>query len=35
MKSELMKVLDGFSVEEAYYAAGEAIPHFCYCFIGT
>ncbi|RAM62886.1 hypothetical protein DS66_06320 [Mesotoga sp. SC_3PWM13N19] len=28
MKSELMKVLDGFSVEEAYYAAGEAIPTF-------
>ena len=28
MKSELMKVLDDFSVEEAYYAAGEAIPTF-------
>ncbi|HCO69735.1 hypothetical protein [Mesotoga sp.] len=28
MKSELMKVIEGFSVEEVYFASGEPIPTF-------
>jgi len=28
MKSELMKVIEGFSVEEVYFTSGESIPTF-------
>lgn len=28
MKSELMKVIEGFSVEEVYFTTGEPIPTF-------
>ncbi len=28
MKSELMKVIEGFSVEEVYFTSGETIPTF-------
>ncbi|MDD2333096.1 MAG: hypothetical protein PHD38_01675 [Mesotoga sp.] len=28
MKSELMKIIEGFSVEEVYFTTGEPIPTF-------